>query len=70
MTKVLWTTKWIWAETFEYVFDEPLPDNWNDMTNKEKEIFLSSYDCEKVDMMPLEPLAVSGYNDDTYEVYE
>lgn len=70
MTKVLWRTKWVWEETFEYVFDEPIPDNWNEMTNNEKEIFLSAFDCEKVEMLPIEPLSLSGYNDDTYEVYE
>ena len=70
MTKVLWRTKWVWEETFEYVFDEPLPDNWNEMTNNEKEIFLSAFDCEKVEMQPIQPLSVSGYNSDTYEVYE
>lgn len=70
MTKVLWRTKWVWEETFEYAFDEPLPDNWNEMTNNEKDIFLSAFDCEKVEMLPIEPLSLSGYNDDTYEVYE
>lgn len=69
MTKVLWTTQWIWEEVFEYSFDEPLPDNWAEMDNDERANFLSAFDCEKLDSQPIEPLH-EHLDNDTFEVYE
>lgn len=68
-TKVLWTTKWVYDETYEYVFDTPLPDNWAGMTNKEKIYWLEQFDCEIVGTEPVAPFR-DEHEDDFFEVYE
>lgn len=69
MTRVMWVTKWVYDETYEYNFDSPLPDNWDTMTNKERLQFLEQFDCEIVNTQPVAPYDEVG-TFDYFEVYE
>lgn len=69
MTTVRWKTYWIWRETFDYTFDSPLPDDWDDMTNFDKAQFLEQFDCESIDKEPICPDG-HNYEDDEFEVLD
>lgn len=56
MTKhILVSQDYIFRETYEYYVDEPLPDNWESMTDDEKLYWLGQFQSETIDQFPVQP---------------
>lgn len=56
MTKyILVSQDYVFRETYEYRVDEPLPDNWESMTDEEKLFWLGGFESETIDQLPAFP---------------